>query len=114
MSGPNYQAQSVASAASLLATAKVQRRLLIDCSHGNSNKDHEQQVPVAKAVLEQVVSGDTAIAGLMLESYLVAGKQTLAKGVPLRYGQSITDACLAWDETEAAYHAYCAETARST
>jgi 3-deoxy-7-phosphoheptulonate synthase len=74
---------------------------MIDCSHGNSGKDPARQLPVCREVLEQVRNGSEAVMGLLLESNLVRGRQDWTPGAPLRYGVSITDACLGWEETEA-------------
>ena len=71
----------------------------IDVSHDNSGKDPDRQPIVAADVAEQIAAGNGAIVGLMLESFLVAGRQTLEPGQPLTYGQSITDGCLGWDAT---------------
>ena len=72
---------------------------MIDCSHANSNKDHTRQAAVCRDVASQIAGGDRRIIGVMLESNLVAGAQKLAPGKPLTHGQSITDACMGWDET---------------
>jgi 3-deoxy-7-phosphoheptulonate synthase len=74
---------------------------MIDCSHGNSQKDYRRQPEVARAVAAQVAAGSADIMGVMMESHLVEGRQDLTPGQPLAYGQSITDACLAWDATAA-------------
>ncbi len=97
--GPNFSRESVAKARELLIAANVPANVLIDCSHGNSRKKFEQQVPVAAEVAAQVAGGERAIIGFMLESNLVAGRQPLETGRPLTYGQSITDACLSFAET---------------
>ena len=76
-------------------------QLMVDCSHGNSNKDHKLQSTAFKDVVSQKVSGDKNIIGLMLESNLSAGNQRLCEDLSqLEYGVSITDACIGWDETE--------------
>jgi 3-deoxy-7-phosphoheptulonate synthase len=100
--GPNYDARSVGEVASSLSRAGLEPRILIDCSHGNSGKDPMRQVDVAREVGQQVAAGSPSIAGLMLESHLVGGRQELTgrSGRPLLYGQSITDGCLAWGDTE--------------
>ena len=72
---------------------------MIDCSHANSNKDHTRQPVVCRDVAQQIAAGNRNIIGVMMESNLVAGAQKLAPGEPLVYGQSITDACMGWDET---------------
>jgi 3-deoxy-7-phosphoheptulonate synthase len=99
---PNYDAQSVQTALQLLTKADLPRRLIIDCSHGNSRKQHEQQMIVFRSVMEQVRSGTREIRGLMLESYLKAGHQPHhGKTEELQYDISITDPCLSFEETEA-------------
>ncbi len=95
----NYDAASVHEASALLEKGGLPARLMIDCSHANSNKDHTKQGGVCRDVAKQVAEGDKRIIGVMLESNLVAGTQKLVKGKPLVYGQSITDACIGWDET---------------
>ena len=72
---------------------------MIDCSHGNSSKDHARQPLVARDVAAQVAAGSEEICGLMLESHLVEGSQKHEPGKPLVYGQSITDACISWETT---------------
>jgi 3-deoxy-7-phosphoheptulonate synthase len=99
-SGPNYDAESVARASHRLQEAGVNSRIMIDCSHGNSRKDHTRQPAVAHDVATQIGSGSAAIFGVMIESHLKAGKQNHHDGTPLVYGQSITDACIAWETTE--------------
>jgi len=74
-------------------------RLMVDCSHGNSVKDHTRQAAVAGEVCRQVSGGSQKILGVMIESNLAAGKQTFKPGANLRYGVSITDACLGWEDT---------------
>jgi 3-deoxy-7-phosphoheptulonate synthase len=98
-SGPNFSAEHVARAAADLGTAGIEPRLMVDCSHANSRKDHTRQPAVLADLSDQLASGSRAIFGLMLESFLVAGQQTVVPGRPLTYGQSITDACLDWDTT---------------
>jgi 3-deoxy-7-phosphoheptulonate synthase len=97
--GPNYAAAPVARALELLAAAELPERLVIDVSHGNSGKDADRQPSVAAEVAEQVAGGSRAIVGLMLESFLLAGRQDLDSPGALRYGQSITDACIDWETT---------------
>jgi 3-deoxy-7-phosphoheptulonate synthase len=94
---PNYSAADVAAALALLRTAGLPERVVIDCSHGNSNKDHLRQPLIADDVAGQLEAGQRGISGVMLESFLVAGRQDL--GGELRYGQSVTDACMGWDTT---------------
>jgi 3-deoxy-7-phosphoheptulonate synthase len=98
-SGPNYDAPSVARVTQQLEGAGLPPHVMLDCSHANSNKDHERQPEVVRAAAEQVRSGSRAIFGAMMESFLVDGRQDHEKGRPLTYGQSITDKCLSWDRT---------------
>ena len=95
----NYDAASVASTAEQMEKAGVKSRIMIDCSHANSGKDHRKQGAVCREVAAQVALGDRRIMGVMLESNLVAGAQNLVNGEALTYGQSITDACIDWKET---------------
>jgi 3-deoxy-7-phosphoheptulonate synthase len=97
--GPNYGADDVESAVELLRAAGLRERLVVDASHGNSGKDPDRQVTAADALAAQVSAGNRAIVGIMLESFIVAGRQDLDSGDPLTYGQSITDACLDWERT---------------
>ena len=93
--GTNYHPEAVAAAAAQLATAGLPERLMVDCSHGNSNKDYRRQGEVAQQVAEQLRSGSTHVMGVMLESHLVAGNQAIqADRSQLTYGQSVTDACI--------------------
>ena len=96
---PNFDSASVDAACREAATAALACRLMIDCSHGNSQKKAENQVPVARNIAEQIAAGDTRIFGVMVESHLVAGRQDLIAGKPLQYGQSITDGCIGWDDS---------------
>jgi 3-deoxy-7-phosphoheptulonate synthase len=99
---PNHDAASVAAATALLADAGLPPRLMIDCSHGNSGKDPRRQPETAREVAAQVAAGSTAIFGLMFESHLVEGRQDIVAGRRgLRYGQSVTDACMGWETTRA-------------
>src|SRR6185369_1105969 len=98
--GPNYDEASVAAAARSLRDSDLPARLLIDCSHGNSSKDFRRQPEVAADIARQVAAGSTAIAGILLESHLVEGRQDIVQGRDgLRYGQSVTDGCIGWDAT---------------
>ena len=72
---------------------------MIDLSHANSKKQHEKQIEVGRDVAAQIEAGDHRIMGVMIESHLVAGRQDVDPGKSLTYGQSITDACLGWDDT---------------
>ncbi len=98
--GPNYDAASVADVCQRLRAAGLPERVMIDCSHGNSQKNHLRQVDVAAAIAAQVAGGSQAIIGAMLESHLVEGRQNCTSGRPSVYGQSITDACLSFEQTE--------------
>ena len=97
--GPNYDRASVRGALDALRDASLPERLIIDASHGNSERDHLRQVVVAADVAGQIAAGERGIAGVMIESFLVAGRQELTDPSRLVYGQSITDACIGWDET---------------
>ncbi|MBD0323932.1 MAG: 3-deoxy-7-phosphoheptulonate synthase, partial [Aldersonia sp.] len=101
--GPNYDATSTAAALARLDKAGLPQRLVIDASHGNSSKDHTKQALVVADVAERAAAGERSVVGMMLESFLVAGRQdlTLGRADELTYGQSITDACLDWDTTAA-------------
>jgi len=100
-SKPNFDRPSVAYALELLATYDLPLRLLIDCSHDNSRKNHEQQIEVFEQVLEQMEAGNDHIVGMLLESHLDSGQQELTQNFScLKYGVSITDACLDWQTTE--------------
>jgi 3-deoxy-7-phosphoheptulonate synthase len=95
---PNYGAAAVSTALERLAAAGLEERLVVDASHDNSGKDPDRQRLVAADIAAQVGSGSAAIVGVMLESFLVAGRQDLGPG-ELTYGQSITDACMSWETT---------------
>jgi 3-deoxy-7-phosphoheptulonate synthase len=97
----NYAPEDVARGVDLLAAQEIARPIMVDCSHGNSAKDHNRQLTAGQAVLEQFLGGQKAIMGLMIESNLKPGKQTWKEDAPLEYGVSITDACIGWPETEA-------------
>lgn len=100
-SGPNYGREHVERTGERLVAAGLPQAIVVDCSHGNSNKDHTQQVVALRDVLAQRAAGDTRIKGCMLESHLNPGNQKLgADPDALAYGVSITDACVGWDETE--------------
>ena len=83
----------------ILAARKLPQRIMIDCSHGNSGKNYARQKNVIHSICQQKEAGDNAIFGVMLESHLVEGSQPLSQQ-QLRYGQSITDSCIGWEETE--------------
>jgi 3-deoxy-7-phosphoheptulonate synthase len=97
--GPNYDALHVARSVALLTKAGALPVVLVDCSHGNSGKKHDQQPAVAADIAAQIAGGSRAVIGVMLESHLVGGAQKHEAGQSLTYGQSITDACLSFDET---------------
>jgi 3-deoxy-7-phosphoheptulonate synthase len=96
---PNYDSVAVAEAEAALQTSKLPVNIVVDCSHANSRKNHALQTLVLKDVVHQIVDGNQAIKGVMLESNLFEGNQKLARPQDLRYGVSITDACLGWDTT---------------
>jgi 3-deoxy-7-phosphoheptulonate synthase len=96
---PNYDSDGVSEALSRLAGASLPERVVIDASHDNSAKDPAMQVFAAGQIADQIADGNPYIVGMMLESFLVEGRQDLGDGSDLTYGQSITDACIAWDET---------------
>jgi len=98
---PNYDSVSVALTEEALRKAGLAERIMVDCSHANSNKDHNLQPLVARDCVEQIVSGNRSIIGLMLESNLNAGNQSIKNGKEgLEYGVSVTDACIDWETTE--------------
>ncbi|WP_370617106.1 3-deoxy-7-phosphoheptulonate synthase [Mumia sp. Pv 4-285] len=97
--GPNYGVASRRAALELLERAGMPQRLVVDASHGNSGKDHVRQAAVVRELAHDVAAGDRGIAAVMLESFLVPGKQAPAPA-GLTYGQSVTDACIGWDVTE--------------
>ena len=98
----NYDAASVDDACALLVKSGLPERVMIDCSHANSNKDHRQQMVVIKDVAARLSVQKQFIGGLMIESHLIEGKQNPETVEELVYGQSITDACIGWSETETA------------
>jgi 3-deoxy-7-phosphoheptulonate synthase len=101
--GPNHTAEDVARAVASLEKAKLSARLMVDCSHGNSRKDPARQPAVVSDIAKQLRGGAgraaSPVYGVMIESHLVGGRQDCVPGKPLVYGQSITDACLAWSDT---------------
>jgi 3-deoxy-7-phosphoheptulonate synthase len=99
--GPNFAADGVEAALARIRAAGLSERLVIDASHDNSGKDPQRQAAAAAEIADQVEAGNRAIVGVMLESFLVAGRQDLGNGEDLTYGQSITDACMDWDGTVA-------------
>ena len=98
--GPNYSAEPIANCEAALAELELTKSIMIDCSHANSNKDHRQQRNVVDAVRAQLDEGNQSITGLMIESHLNAGNQSINNEGGLNYGVSITDACIDWQETE--------------
>ncbi|KAM7190642.1 hypothetical protein V8F20_009659 [Naviculisporaceae sp. PSN 640] len=99
--GTNYDAQSISEAKAALEKAGLRQRLMVDCSHGNSSKNHKNQPKVAAALAEQIEQGEQAIMGVMIESNINEGNQKVPKEGPagLKYGVSITDACIGWEDT---------------
>ena len=99
-SGTNFDARSIAVAQDALSKAQVSRNIVVDCSHGNSNKDHTRQRIAFEDVVQQRIAGNANLIGVMLESNINAGAQKLgADPSELEYGVSITDSCIGWDET---------------
>ncbi|MDB9444828.1 3-deoxy-7-phosphoheptulonate synthase [Anabaena sp. CS-542/02] len=100
-SQPNFEAANVKLVEEKLKEADLSPRIVIDCSHGNTNKDYKLQPNVLEDVIQQIVDGNTSIVGVMLESNLYEGNQPIAgKREELKYGVSVTDKCINWDETE--------------
>ncbi len=100
-SGPNYNAESLEDATKRLSAAEVQPRVMVDCSHANSNKDYTKQSVVWNDVIDQRIKGNDSIIGMMVESNLNPGKQPMTEDpADLKYGVSITDGCIGWEETE--------------
>lgn len=99
--GTNYDAKSVGEAKAALEKAGLRQRLMIDCSHGNSLKNHKNQPKVAAVIAEQLEKGESAIMGVMIESHINEGSQKVPKEGKegLKYGVSITDACIGWEDT---------------
>jgi 3-deoxy-7-phosphoheptulonate synthase len=98
--GPNYSEASIGQAVSTLDKAGLRPSVMVDCSHANSGKDPARQPLVASDLARQVSAGTRAVFGIMVESFLVAGRQDVSPGRPLTYGQSITDGCLSYDQTK--------------
>ena len=96
--GPNYDAESVAAVVSTLTAAGLAGSVMVDCSHGNSRKDFRRQAAVCSDIAGQVAAGSRSVFGLMIESNLVEGRQDL--GGELLHGQSVTDACVSWTDTQ--------------
>jgi 3-deoxy-7-phosphoheptulonate synthase len=101
-SGPNYSSSDVTKALDLISAAGLPRRIMVDASHGNSGKDYRRQTAVAESLAGQLAGGETGLVGVMLESFLVAGRQDPGDPATLTYGQSVTDGCLDIEMTEAA------------
>ncbi len=100
--GPNYDKESISSAASMLAEQKLPPSVMVDCSHGNSMKDYRNQPMVAKDLCHQIAGGSKVITSVMIESNLVEGNQKLCKDLSaMTRGQSVTDACIGWEDTVA-------------
>ena len=98
---PNYDAESITLAENWIAKGGLEQSILVDCSHANSGKKHEQQLKVWENILKQKTDGNTSIAGVMIESNICGGNQPFPEDPDkLRYGVSITDECISWEETE--------------
>ena len=97
--GPNHTPEAVSETAARAQSLGLARPLLVDCSHGNSRKDHRLQGAVLESVLDQVRHGNRAIAGVLLESHLSAGRQAWLPGQTADPSRSITDSCMGWEET---------------
>jgi 3-deoxy-7-phosphoheptulonate synthase len=98
--GPNYSAEHIADATALLQSRGLRGRLMIDCSHGNSCRDHAKQSVVANSLADQIADGSDEILGVMIESHLVEGRQNYNPGGELTYGMSITDGCISLEQTK--------------
>jgi 3-deoxy-7-phosphoheptulonate synthase len=96
---PNYHPEDVHETVEMLESAGLEGPVMVDCSHANSGKDHEKQAGVAAELARQIAQGSTEVFGVMLESFLVGGRQDNGSNPELTYGQSITDACMSWDVT---------------
>ncbi|SPX56494.1 2-keto-3-deoxy-D-arabino-heptulosonate-7-phosphate synthase I alpha [Klebsiella pneumoniae] len=97
---PNYSSKHVAEVKIGLAKAGLPAQVMIDFSHANSSKQFKKQMEVGADVCQQIAGGERAIMGVMIESHLVEGNQSLESGEPLTYGKSVTDACIGWEDTE--------------
>ena len=97
---PNYGAADLAAAAKLLDEAGLPQRIMVDCSHANSHKQHLRQIVVAQELAQRIAAGEASIAGIMLESHLHEGRQDKVPGQPLKPGISITDACISFEQTD--------------
>ena len=110
---PNYDAASIAAAVEALAKADRPPRLMVDASHANSGKNHENQPAVAADLSAQLAGGSRAVMGVMIESHLVAGRQEIVAGKAAVYGQSVTDACIDWETSVAVLDALAAAVRRT-
>lgn len=99
---PNYDSQSIEKTVKKLKAIHLSPRVMIDCSHGNSNKDHKKQIEVVSSLCDQIQQGSFHLFGVMIESNLLEGKQILETHKPLAYGKSITDTCISWEDTKTA------------
>ena len=99
-SGPNYSPEHIQACEAALEKLSLTQSIMVDCSHANSNKDHRQQRNVVNSVSQQIAAGNRSITGLMIESHLHEGNQSISNPDGLSYGVSITDACINWDETD--------------
>ena len=97
---PNYHEADIAAACKALGEFSLPQRLVVDFSHGNCQKQHRRQLEVCDAICQQIRAGSQNVAGVMVESFLTEGTQKIVAGQPLTYGQSITDPCLGWDDSE--------------
>jgi len=100
--GPNFDAESIARCEAALSANALPNNIMIDCSHANSNKDHNRQLAVGEDAARQIINGNTSIVGLMYESNLFEGRQSHVPGEPLEKGVSITDACVSFADTQKA------------
>ena len=93
--------EDIQKAVELMQKSEIHPSIMVDCSHGNSEKDHEKQPFVLDQIIEQIVAGQGNISGVMIESYLEAGNQPIPKNLKhMKYGVSITDKCIDWQTTE--------------
>lgn len=96
----NYDEASINTTKQLLLSRKLPPRIMVDCSHGNSNKDYKKQKSVIESLYQQKLNDDQSIFGIMIESNLIAGNQKITSSTHLTYGQSVTDGCVDWEETQ--------------
>ena len=97
--GPNFSPEHIGAVTDKLESVGLSPRVMVDCSHANSGKDPTRQPAVAESLAEQIAASRKGVAGVMIESFLVGGRQNHSPGCELVYGQSITDGCLAWEDT---------------